>query len=406
MTETADQFYVRKVNTVIVLDALRRMQPISRASLSKKTGLNRSTISSIIQSLLDIRFVRETELVMDQVGRPPMPLTLDPNGGFAIGLEINVDYVSAILVDFSGQMRRKLYRSVNANMPQHEILMTAVRMATTLVDLGRGQDLPFLGMGIGLPGVVDSKAGKLIFAPNLDWRDLDIGRLFFNEFNAPVLVENEANCAALGEYRYGATRGVDNLIYLSAGIGLGGGILIDGEIFHGSQGFAGEIGHMQIQRDGKLCACGKRGCWETYVSPRVLIENVRKSLEQGQASSLTPLLERSEYALTFRQILEAAEMGDDLATAALTQLGHDLAAGIGNLVNIFNPSVIVIGGTLTQAGTLLIPAIQEQLSSQVLAGQRALVQLVPSQLGVDACVHGAVALVLDAVMRDPTNWLN
>ena len=301
MTETADQFYVRKVNTVIVLDALRRMQPISRASLSKKTGLNCSTISSIIQSLLDIRFVRETELVMDQVGRPPMPLTLDSNGGFAIGLEINVDYVSAILVDFSGQMRRKLYRSVNANMPQHEILMTAVRMATTLVDLGRGQDLPFLGMGIGLPGVVDSKAGKLIFAPNLDWRDLDIGRLFFNQFNAPVLVENEANCAALGEYRYGATRGVDNLIYLSAGIGLGGGILIDGEIFHGSQGFAGEIGHMQIQRDGKLCACGKRGCWETYVSPRVLIENVRKSLEQGQASSLTPLLERSEYALTFRQ---------------------------------------------------------------------------------------------------------
>ncbi len=406
MTETADQLYVRKVNTVIVLDALRRMQPISRAGLSKKTGLNRSTISSIIQSLLDIHFVRETELVMDRVGRPAMPLTLDPNGGFAIGLEINVDYVSAILVDFNGQLRRKLYRSVNTNMPQHEILMTAIRMTTTLVELGREQELPFMGIGIGLPGVVDSHGGKLIFAPNLGWRDLDIGWLFFNEFNAPILVENEANCAALGEYRYGAARGVNSLIYLSAGIGLGGGILIDGEVFHGSQGFAGEIGHMQIQRDGIPCACGKRGCWEIYVSPRVLIENVRKSLQQGTASSLTPLLQRSEYALTFRQILEAAEHGDGLATEVLTQLGQDLAAGIGNLVNIFNPTTIVIGGTLTQAGTLLIPAIQKQLPNQVLAGEHALVQLVPSQLGVDACVHGAIALVLDAVMRDPTNWLN
>ena len=172
MTETADQFYVRKVNTVIVLDALRRMQPISRASLSKKTGLNRSTISSIIQSLLDIRFVRETELVMDQVGRPPTPLTLDPNGGFAIGLEINVDYVSAILVDFSGQMRRKLYRSVNANMPQHEILMTAVRMATTLVDRAAGRTCLFWVWVLVYLAWLILKAAKLIFAPNLDWREI------------------------------------------------------------------------------------------------------------------------------------------------------------------------------------------------------------------------------------------
>jgi len=405
MKQTADQLTVRKINTVIVLETLRKLAPISRAKLAKATGLNRSTISSIIQSLADIKFVRETELQLDQIGRPGMLLTLNPEGGFTIGLEINVDYVSAILADFNGQLRRKLYRSVNTKMPQHEILMTAVRMATTLVELGQEQKLPFMGMGIGLPGVTDSKAGKLVFAPNLGWRNLDIGQLFFKEFNVPILVENEANCAALGEYRYGAAKDVRNLIYLSAGVGLGGGILIDGEIFHGSQGFAGEIGHMMIERDGFLCACGKRGCWETYVSPNVVIENVRKSLEQGVVSSLTPLLQRSQYALTFRQILDAAEQGDGLALAALTQLGQDLASGLGNLVNIFNPAMIVIGGALTQAGHLLIPAIQKQLSGQVLAAEHTLVQLLPSQLGVDACVHGAVALVLDAVMRDPTNWL-
>ncbi len=406
MTDTADQLYVRKVNTVIVLDALRHLQPISRAALSKHTGLNRSTISSIIQSLMDINFVRETELQLERIGRPGMLLTLNPNGGFAIGLEINVDYVSAILVDFSGQLRRKLFRSINRDLAQHEILMIAVRMVTSLTDLGRSFNIPFLGLGIGLPGVVDTRSGTLVFAPNLGWRNLEIGTIFFNQFNVTVLVENEANCAALGEYRYGAAKGIPNLIYLSAGIGMGGGILIDGQLFSGSQGFAGEIGHMVIEVDGNACACGRHGCWETYVSPRAVVSRVREQFSAGSPTSLLEITKGIMQYLTFTQIVSAARQGDALSIQALAEVAHYLGLGIANLINIFNPHMIVIGGALAQAGDLIIHQMEDKLPSTLIAGRSAKCKLLAAQLGVDACLHGSVALVFDAVMRDPTNWLN
>lgn len=406
MTETADQLYVRKINTVIVLDTLRHFQPISRAALSKKTGLNRSTISSIIQSLIDINFVRETELQVERIGRPGMLLTLNPSGGFAIGLEINVDYVSAILVDFNGKLRRKLFRSIQRDLAQHEILMVAVRMVTALTDLGRSLNIPFLGLGIGLPGVVDSSAGNLVFAPNLGWRDLEIGKIFFNQFNVPVLVENEANCAALGEYRYGVAKGVPNLIYLSAGIGMGGGILVDGQLFRGSQGFAGEIGHMVIEQGGNACACGRHGCWETYISPLAVISQVRGHITDGSPSSLLEITKGRLQYLSFSQIVIAARQGDALSLQAINEVAHYLGVGVANLINIFNPNLIVLGGALAQAADLIIPQIQDRLPATLIAGRAASVKIQPALLDVDACLHGAVALVFDAVMRDPTNWLN
>jgi len=405
MNQIANQIFVRKVNTVTVLETLRSHAPLSRAELAQETGLNRSTVSSIIQELLDLHFVRETSLKGDHIGRPSMPLELNPRGGFAIALEINVDYVSAMMADFSGSPHRKLFQETNPGMSQHEILMKAIAMVTELSEFGRSLDIPLFGIGIGLPGVVDIYQGKLIFAPNLGWRDLDIGKIFFTQFNVPICVENEANCGALGEFRYGIAREVSDLIYLSAGVGLGGGIMINGELLRGNDGFASEIGHTVIYGDGNQCTCGRKGCWETYVGPRAVIRQVVSTLQNGTTSQLHEMVNGNLDSLTFKQVVEAAEKGDPVALKAIRDVGSHLGVGIINLVNIFNPEQIILGGALSDASALLIPQIKPLMDESILSSRVSDLPIVPSSLRSDACLKGALALVFDQVISDPLNWL-
>jgi glucokinase-like ROK family protein len=405
MNQIANQIFVRKVNMVTVLETLRQLAPISRAELAGRTGLNRSTVSSIIQELLELGFVRETPLKKEPIGRPSRPLALNPAGGLAIGVELNVDYVTSILVDFDGGTRRKIREETSAEMSQPEILAAAIRQVTELVEFGRELGFPLLGIGIGLPGVVDLDQGRLVFAPNLGWRDLEIGKLFFDEFHVPISVENDANCGAMGEYRFGNARDISNFIFLSSGVGLGGGIMVNGELLHGSDGFAGEVGHTVIYADGNPCSCGRRGCWETYVGPRAVLKEVRSILSRNKESRLHKMLNGNPQALTFQQVVQAAEAGDKIALDAIQDVGVHLGVGIINLFNIFNPEQIILGGTLGLASAFLIPQIKPRIDESILSGRVKGLPVVSSSLGADACIMGAVALVLDQVIRDPLNSL-
>jgi len=188
MIQTADQIYVRKVNTAIVLETLRKMAPLSRAEISNYTGLNRSTVSSIVQILLYDDLIRETELQEDRVGRPGMSLTLNPLGGFAIGLEINVDYIGALLVDFNGRVLHQLKVDCHPKETKDQILNKAIDLGRVMVERASQSGVTVFGIGIGLPGVIDIHQGNLVFAPNLGWRDTPIKKLFYDQFNVPVIL--------------------------------------------------------------------------------------------------------------------------------------------------------------------------------------------------------------------------
>jgi predicted NBD/HSP70 family sugar kinase len=259
----ADQGLIRKLNTAVILDILRRHAPLSRAELAARTGLNRSTVSIIVNSLIEEGFVQETDLQSPKIGRPGMLLMLNPKGGFAVGVEIGVDFISVILTDFVANV---LWRGRVLSDPvedQIRVIDRASELTQQAIDTGLEQGLRPLGIGLGVPGLVDIRQGKLVFAPNLRWTNVPLRLMWSQRFDLPIFVENEANAAALGEYYFGAARGVNSFIYLSAGIGLGGGVLIDGKLFRGSNGYAGEVGHMTVDPEGELCGCGKRGCWET-----------------------------------------------------------------------------------------------------------------------------------------------
>jgi glucokinase-like ROK family protein len=399
---TADQGLIRKLNTAVILDVMRQYAPLSRAELAARTGLNRSTVSIIVNSLIEEGFIQETDLQSSKVGRPGMLLVLNHKGGFAIGVEIGVDFISVILTDFVANV---LWRQRVLSDPaedQIQILDHASELTQKAFEAGMERCLRPLGVGVGVPGLVDISQGKLIFAPNLRWANVPLRLMWSQRFDLPTFVENEANAAALGEYYFGVARDVDSFIYLSAGIGLGGGIMIDGKLFRGSSGYAGEVGHMTVDPDGDLCGCGKRGCWETKVGPRAVLRGVRKILADGKQSLINDLVGGDLDNVTFDIVVRAAESDDFVALEALRNVGKYLGIGVVNLINIFNPELIVLGGALSLASGFLLPVIEDTVCESALKPPCENIKFAASAHGADACVMGAVALVLDDILREPS----
>jgi glucokinase-like ROK family protein len=399
---TADQVLVRKLNTSLILNCLRTRGPISRAGLSAMTGLNRSTVSSVISDLLKENLVREIGLESPERGRPGMLLELNPDGGCAVGLEIGVDFISIVLTDFVAQVlwRRRIISDPQDG--QNVIIERAESITQEALDIGKERGLRPLGIGLGVPGLVDIQEGSLVFAPNLSWRDVPLRQIWSRRFELPIFVENEANAAALGEYYFGTARGVQNLIYLNAGVGLGGGIIINGKLFRGSSGYAGEIGHMTVDPDGEPCGCGKRGCWETVVGPRAIVRQAKKALEIYENNYISTLVDNDLSRIDVNVVVQAAEAGDPAAQTALEEVGVQLGIGISNLVNTFNPEMVVLGGALSLASFFLLPVAERTVQEHALAQPREILKLTASAHGADASVMGAVALVLDDILREPT----
>jgi glucokinase-like ROK family protein len=330
-----------------------------------------------------------------------MLLELNPDGGCAVGVEIGVDFVSVVLTDFIAHI---LWRKRIASDPQDEqgtIIGRVEDIIQEALSIGKERGLRHLGIGLGVPGLVDIRQGNLVFAPNLGWCDVPFRQMWTQRFDVPVFVENEANAAALGEYYFGIAHNVQNLIYLSAGVGLGGGIIIKGRLFRGSSGYAGEVGHMTVDPNGELCGCGKRGCWETVVGPRAIVRRVKETLESGGESQIGTLVENDLSRIDVGVVVQAAQAGDPIAQTALEEVGVQLGIGISNLVNTFNPEMVVLGGALSLASPFLLPVIEETVREHALEQPREIVEVAASAHGADACVMGAVTLVLDDILREP-----
>lgn len=398
---TADQIWVRRMNRAIILGVFRTQKTLSRARLATETGLNPSTVSNIISELINENLIRETDLIQASTGRPGRLLEINPEGGCAMGIEINVDYIEVLVADFSANV---LWRHLQPSKPeigQNVIMEHVLTLAKQAAEFIKLHDSRLLGIGVGVPGMVDVASGLLRYAPNLHWEDVHIREILATTFECPIYVENEANTAALGEYYFGAVRNVKDFIYLSAGVGLGSGIVMDGKLFRGMFGYAGEAGHMTLDVNGDMCGCGKRGCWETFVGPRAVEQRVRRSLSKGAKSVLHEMSKGDLQNIVMDDVIKAATAGDKIANDALNEVAYYLGVGIANLVNLFNVEVIVLGGALNNASPLFINDIERIALENTLVPGREHLRIIPSAHGSDACIMGAITLVLDDILSEP-----
>jgi glucokinase-like ROK family protein len=406
---TGDQIWVRERNLAIILNYLWEAgQPISRAQLVATSGLNKSTVGSLLAQLQDWGFVRESGMSEPRPGRPGVLIDLNPDAGRMIGVEIGVGFISVIVTDLKARAvwQRKVETDGRerkfTSQRQTRVLDLAERVVRRAISEAASRHRLF-GIGLGVPGLVDHATGTLLFAPNLRWRDVPLRDRWALRFGVPVIVENEANAAALGEQMLGAARGVDDFIYLSAGVGLGGGLVMGGRLYGGTGGFAGEVGHMTILPDGPQCNCGNRGCWETLVGPTAILRKVRQAAVGARVPSL-PALGKSAATLRMQHVLDAAAQGDPLILEVLSDVGRYLGIGIANLVNTFNPRRVVLGGVLSLAGPYFLPRARQEFAARALAAPRQGVEIALSAFKFDAGVMGGVSLILRRILSDPAAW--
>ena len=397
---TGDQEKVRKINRSLVLNTLRLHAPISRAQVANYTGLTRGTVSNIVNVLIEDGLVFEDKLEDSKIGRPSILLGLRPDGGAVIGVEIGVNFISVLLTNFVAETLWEIRVATSLSQSQTEIISETEKLIDQALTIAKKNDLRPLGIGVGLPGLVNAHQGNLILAPNLHWQNLPLRLIWNQRFHLPVYVENEANLATLGEYYFGVARNVDNFISLTSDIGLGGGIMIDGRLFRGGHGYGGEIGHIQRDPQGEECGCGRIGCWETQVGPRAVLQRVKKEFQVHHDQSLLDACSGDLNNLTFEIVVQLASNGDVICRKAIEEVAVNLGVGIADLVNIFNPNLVVIGGTFISAKNIMQSIIEKTIISNALQPSTDNLQIKFSERSTEACVLGAVAVVLDDILRE------
>jgi glucokinase-like ROK family protein len=400
---TGDSALVRQINLSVIMNHLRKKAPISRAGLAQATGLNKTTVSSLVDELLQRQFVREIGFTSARKGHPAIMLDLNPAAGFIVGCEIGVDFILVVCTNFAPEIIWRHEEHTDPSMGQDAILDRAKALLNEALKRGYQEYGTLLGIGVGVAALIDQSTGTMLFAPNLRWMDpfpiRDILQASFPQ--APLIVDNEANIAALGEHYFGTAQDYNEVLYISAGVGLGGGIVHDGRVFSGVAGVGAEFGHMTMKPDGELCSCGNFGCWETQVSQRALFRHIHKSFEQGEMGMLFQLTNSGADPLTVPMIVDAARAGDAVALRALEKIGQDLGIGIASLVNALNPELVVCGGILSLAGEFLMPAATKEIEQRTLRWNREATEVVLAKHGFDAAAMGGVAAVYETILAQP-----
>ena len=396
----ANQRAVRRHNLGVVLRHVAEHGPRSRATIALETGLNKTTVSSLVTELIGLELLVERGLEQrGTVGRPGQVVELSGGGVVALGLEINVDYLAVRALDLTGAERhRSLEVRDNRQVQVGEVLDRLAGLASAALDQVHAEGLRPVGATVALPGLVDAATGALLVAPNLGWNGVAVvdelhERLAGPPF--PLAADNEANLAALAELWEGTARGLSDVLYLSGEIGVGAGIIIGGELFRGAQGFGGEFGHLTLDPSGRQCACGSRGCLETLAGLEALLDTAGLDAREAAttAGSGEPVAALAAHA----------RMGDAQALAALREAGRWLGIGIASAANLLNFQAVVLGGFFAQLSTWLASPIARELDLRVLASKWGIPRVLPSTLGPEAAVRGAAALSLRRVLADPAS---
>ncbi|MDR6725794.1 glucokinase-like ROK family protein [Paenibacillus amylolyticus] len=370
MKITGDQMLVKKINKSIVLDTIRRHAPLSRARVSEVTGLNKATVSNLVADLINDGLVQEIGPGESSGGRKPLMLLFRGTAGYAVGLELSVTHLKGVLTDLEGH----IITEYAVQLEQHDVSSVFEQLklaADYLIQTAPPSPHGVIGIGIGVPGMVDEE-GTVLYAPNLQWEKVPLRAMLEKAFQLPVTIDNEANAGAHGELNFGAGIGVRHLIYISAGIGIGSGIMVDGELYKGAWGYAGETGHMSIESEGRPCSCGNRGCWELYASERAY-EHYQVHLP----------------AHTTKELIEYAAQGHEAVLTLYEAIGRKLGIGITNIVNSFNPERIIIGGGLSKARPWIETALRQVVEERTLPYHRRSLQIEWAALGSRSTRVGA-----------------
>lgn len=383
--QPVDLASVRENNLSLALNLIRREGVISRADLVRQTHLSATTISALANVLLESGFVRETGMGESRGGRPPIMLEFNYQARHVLGVDMGASHLTAVVMDLKGGVVARRYRPF-AVMSDPE--GTAAAIQALVHDLLQETGLnraTVLGLGLAVPAPLEG-VGLTRLSPVIlpAWQGYDLAQVLTRSLGLTVYLENDANAGVIAEQWWGRGRDFANLAYIKLGTGVGSGLIVRHEVYRGEGGTAGEIGHTAISTDGPPCRCGNRGCLESYVGAPALIAEVN----QQQANN------GHEPVHSIGDITAAAAQNDPASQQTITKAGAYLGIALANLVNLFNPGLIVLGGELAAAGDLLLEAVHESVTRRAMSKAASEAIIITSQLGENAVAIGAATLVI------------
>lgn len=392
---------VKQLNKACVIDLIRKSgDGVSRAEIAQSLGVSRATVSTIVDGLLRAGLVVERGAGLSRGGRRPIVLQINPEAGRVLGVDIGASHVLAVMADLGGKILQEARAGIDiAAGPEACLPQIAAVIDTLLAEAGGVERL--CAIGVGVPGPVITARGMVSSPPIMPgWDGYPIRDYFEQRWGRPTLVDNDADLGVLGEWTFGAGRGEANLAYIKIGTGIGCGLLLDGRVYHGVVGTAGEIGHVTISQDGPPCKCGNYGCLEAMAGGQAIAQRARLAVLAGQRTTLAEINPGREIAV--QDVVRAAQAGDAVSQQLLSDAGRHLGSALASLINLLNPGLVLLGGRVTEAGQFLLGPVRAAVQARSLRASLQSTRIEPAALGERSIVFGAVALALDSAFETLT----
>ena len=388
---------MRAINRSKILEAIRTIGMISRIDIARTTGLSQALVTGLTADLIKEGLILEKQSGEYEGGRRPMLLALNPEGAFVVGVNLSITELSVVIVNFEGVVIASYAQSLEPI--QHSVseiaasVVGAVQACIWEANFAKEQ---VSGVGIGLPGLVDPDSGDIRFLPNYGWQNVNLKELVQSQLNHPCYIDNSSNTLALAEQWFGEGKGVDNFLVVTIENGVGLGAVINGRIYRGQEGIAGEFGHITINPDGPECRCGKKGCVEAYAGKIAIMRDARQAVLDEQWDCENP------DHFTYEDVVGAAQNGTAVLRQLFNRAGRMLGVGISHLVTLFNPTKIIITGQGVRAGDLIFDAMDSTLDTYLSDkfGRRT-TQIIVQQWTEQDWARGAGALVLQELYKSP-----
>ena len=381
---------VKNINKHTILDLIRFTPGgISRVDIARRMDLSRAAITAIVNDLLATGIIREAERRLGRSGRPPIVLEINPTRGYVVGIDFGATHLNLLVADISARILEELEMEIDIQSGPNICLDEANRQVHALLKKAHLNIEDVLSIGVGVPGPIVAEEGMVVAPPIMPgWDRYPIRDALQKLWGLPVSVNNDAELGALGEWAYGAGRGERDLVYIKIGTGIGAGLLMDGKIYHGVTGSAGEIGHLTLDENGPICACGNHGCLEALAGGRAIALQARQAVQKGIRTQLTNIQPLEK--ITARDVASAAQRGDLVSQQILTQAGSHIGIALAGLVNMFNPGMVIIGGGVAQTGDILLEPMRQTVQRRSLPAATRVVRITTAMLGRRSSSMGAV----------------
>ena len=394
-----DKFAMAQMNRSMVFDLIRRKGPISRAEIARTIGLSIPTVMKITEEFSHKQFVQDVGKGESSGGKRPELLELIPDSKYIIGVGVGRSKTNVLMMNLAGEVFiREIMETGGTVVPEVWIS----RLIQVIENVIRESGLPekrILGMGIGMPGILDEESGKVLFSPDFKWENVDMLTPIRERFKMDITIENANRALAMGEYYFGA--GVDsrNFLVVNLGHGIGSAIMREGEFYRGRSGSSGEIGHIILEKNGPKCNCGNKGCLEAIASGNAIARDAKIAVLEGNASKIMELVNGDINRIEAKTVFEAAHLGDQMAIQITERAMQYIGIGLANYINLLDPDLIILFGGLTNAGDIFLKKIKEVLRERQMKFAGRQVKLVISQMGENGTAVGSASLVLKKFIK-------